>query len=225
MNFKNEFLDFVKKNNPEWRIKGLLSCDKDVLVFGSDTKVLSTIFELLCKPIVLSIAKKHGYQVEEPRQTVYPDFTLLKNKEDKEKIAVDIKTTYRKFRADGSIAPFGFTLGSYTSFIRNDKKNIHYPYSEYKEHWIIGFVYTRSLPENISLSYKLSDFEKIPCPYKDVKLFVQEKYKIAGLKPGSGNTTNIGSVKTSDIDEFGLGNGNFANTGEKAFLDYWKKYK
>jgi len=225
MDFKDKFLDFVKKNNPKWEIKGLLSCDKDVLVFGSDTKVLSTIFELLCKPIVLSIAKELGYQIEEAPQTVYPDFTLLRNKEDKEKIAVDIKTTYRKILTNGSVSPFGFTLGSYTSFIRNGTKNIRYPYSDYKEHWIIGFVYTRNLPENISLSYKLSEFEEIPCPYKDVEFFVQEKYKIAGLKPGSGNTTNIGSIKTSNIDDFRVGKGAFAKKGEKAFLNYWRKYK
>ena len=224
MDFKKEFLDFTQKTKPKWEIKGLLSCNKDVFVFGSDTKVLSTIFELLCKPIVLSIAKGHGYQVEEAPQTVYPDFTLSKDKEDKAKIAVDVKTTYRKFLTDKSVAPFNFTLGSYTSFIRNDTKNILYPYSHYKEHWIIGVIYTRNLPPDISLIYKLDNFDKIPCPYKDVDFFVQEKYKIAGLKPGSGNTTNIGSIKTPDIENFRNGRGPFAEKGERAFLDYWRKY-
>jgi len=223
--FKNEFYELIDKEKPSWEIKGLLSSERKVYIFGSDTKVLSTIFELLCKPFVLSIAQKHGYIIEEAPQTVYPDFTLFKNKTDKDKIAIDVKTTYRKFNKQQKVKPFNFTLGSYTSFIRNDTKNILYPYSEYKEHWIIGFLYTRNLPPEAIGIYNLENLGKIPSPYKDVEFFVQEKYKIAGKNPGSGNTANIGSIKSVRISDFDKGLGPFARSGEAAFLRYWKKYK
>jgi len=225
LDFKNEFFGLIGKIKPSWEIKGLLSSEKKVYVFGSDTKVLSTIFELLCRPFVLSIAQKYGYIVEEAPQTVYPDFTLLKNKTDKDKIAIDVKTTYRKFNKQHKTMPFNFTLGSYTSFIRNDTKNILYPYSEYKEHWIIGFLYTRNLSPGVICVHKLENIDKIPSPYKDVEFFVQEKYKIAGKRPGSGNTTNIGSIKSAKISDFEKGLGPFAKKGEQAFLKYWRKYK
>jgi hypothetical protein len=54
--------------------------------------------------------------------------------------------------------------------------------------------------------------------------FVQEKYKIAGLAPGSGNTTNIASIATADIDDFKNGKGPFAKKGEKYFREYWANY-
>ena len=81
-------------------------------------------------------------KVNEPSvQNYYPDYTLLTSEEDNSKIAIDIKTTYRNKDTD----KFNFTLGGYTSFIRkgNETKNIVYPFNEYAEHWVIGFVYNR----------------------------------------------------------------------------------
>ena len=224
MDFKKEFLTLAEKLNPGWDIKGFISGEELVYSLGSDTKVLSTIFELLCRPIVQKIAKKHGYKVEEAPQTVYPDFTLLKDKDDKEKIAIDVKTTYRKFRVNGSLSPFVFTLGSYTSFIRNGTKNILYPFSDYSKHWIIGFLYTRNLSETDEGIYSLKDIKSINTPYKDVDYFVQEKHKIAGKRTGSGNTAKIGSMATSDIKDLDNGKGPFAAQGEEAFLKFWREY-
>ena len=123
---------------------------------NSDTKVLSTVFELICRPIVVSVAKKLGYEVVEPLvQNYYPDFSLVKSvvtdevqqtgpeftladsRFEKPKIAVDIKTTYRNSRNK-----FNYTLGGYASFIRpsSERKNIVFPFSDYQEHYIIGFV-------------------------------------------------------------------------------------
>ena len=61
---------------------------------------------------------------------------------DNQKIAVDVKTTYRRFTAGGTWKA-GFTLGSYTSFMRRNTKNIVFPYERYAKHYIIGFIYTR----------------------------------------------------------------------------------
>lgn len=221
MNFQQEFYDLVNKSKVDWTVLGLLSNNDDIYALGSDTKVLSTVFELLCTPFINRIAEKHGYKVEHAVQTVYPDFTLLKGSDDPNKIAIDVKTTYRR---EGN-RPFGYTLGSYTSFLRNNTKNILYPYDTYKEHWIIGFLYSRkNMPEDSKMVFSLKDRGEIVCPFADVEFFVQEKYKIAGERPGSGNTTNIGSILTNNIDDYRKGRGPFAKLGERAFEDYWKNF-
>ena len=51
---------------------------------------------------------------------------------------------------------------------------------------------------------------------------MQEKWKIAADRPGSGNTKNIGSV--NKIEDLVNGNGTFVNLGEKFFNDYWMYY-
>jgi len=51
---------------------------------------------------------------------------------------------------------------------------------------------------------------------------MQEKWRIAGDRAGSGNTTNIGSI-TGTIADFSAGKGVFASGME--FLEYWKGYK
>ena len=51
---------------------------------------------------------------------------------------------------------------------------------------------------------------------------MQEKWRIAGDKAGSGNTTNIGSIN-GYIEDFKNGKGPFKS--EKEFLEYWRGYK
>jgi len=154
------------------------------------------------------------------RQTVYPDFTMLKSENDFDKIAIDIKTTYRKFDKSGKLKKFGYTLGSFASFIRNNTKNIMYPYNTYSQHYVIGFLYSRN---EYSIEGKIvnsAELDSILPPYKDVEFFVQEKYKIAGDKPGSGNTENIGSFLTTNINDFKLGNGPFSILGKDIYEEY-----
>ncbi len=58
--------------------------------------------------------------------------------------------------------------------------------------------------------------------YRTLAEIVQEKYKIAIDRPGSGNTKNIGSVVA--IDALIGGKGPFADLGEDVFDDYWSFY-
>lgn len=51
---------------------------------------------------------------------------------------------------------------------------------------------------------------------------MQEKWRIASDKTGSGNTKNIGSIK--NIDDLVNGNGSFAPQGEQVFDHYWMNY-
>ncbi len=217
MNFKTEFIRAVQANNVDFIVRGMLGFDDRVYPLGSDTKVLSTIFELFSHPIIEEIAKANDYVVEEAPQTIYPDFTLSRTAGVGGKIAIDIKTTYRR---PGIL----FTLGSYTSFLRNNTKNILFPYDQYDEHWVIGFVYSRrDVPAGGISSFE--DRGQLIPPYQDVEWFIQEKYKIAGEAPGSGNTANIGSIRSINLDDFREGRGPFANHGEEVFRDYWANFE
>ncbi len=193
-----------------------------VYPLGSDTKVISTIFEIITRQSVALYADEIGLQLcEPPKQNHYPDFTLMESDEDKFKIAIDVKTTYR---TEGR--KFSYTLGSYTSYIHpaSESKNIAYPYSDYAEHWIIGFVYRRTVGKQIvnPTIYSFDDLTDIQVPFNDVRVFVQEKWKIASDKAGSGNTASIGSIK-GYLSDFIDGNGIFSS--EQEFLRYWQGYR
>lgn len=214
----------MEKYRPNFEIAGLLTRDDRIYPLGTDTKVLSTIFEITVRPFVLEIAQEHGLLVHEPvQQNFYPDFTLMKNEEDVSKVAVDVKSTYRNFRKGGSWTA-KFTLGSYTSFLRNETKNIAFSYSQYAEHYIIGFIYSRTELGQEARTYTFENRQEVPCPFFDVEFFVQEKHRIASEHPGSGNTANIGSITGSSIEDFEAGNGPFAASGERAFENYWRNY-
>lgn len=219
--FKKEFFQLYERYKVNWEIYGFLTRDDKIYAIGSDTKVLSTVFELLCAPLIREIAAKHDYQVEESPQTIYPDFTLLKSTNDTNKIALDIKTTYRR----GVDKSFVYTLGSYTSFLRNNTKNILYPYNHYKHHWIIGFLYSRKGQTNQPFVLPYEQRKKIVSSYGEVEFFIQEKYKIVGERPASGNTTNIGSFSTKNIKELAEGKGPFAKLGKKVCDEYWRNFE
>lgn len=221
MAFREDFIKLLEKYETEYNICGAISSTGKVYPFGSDTKVLSTVFELFSRPIIHEYAAKHGYEVVEPeKQNHYPDFTLQKSEDDKKKIAIDIKTTYR-LKAEGK---FSYTLGGYTSFIRNNTKNIVFPFDQYASHWVMGYVYTRVASKK-SAAHKIhtcKNLDKIELPYKDVEVFFQEKWKISGDKAGSGNTTNIGSI-SGTIDDYISGKTPFKT--DKEFLEYWCDYE
>lgn len=211
----------IRQNIHGLDICGFISRDKTIYPLGTDTKVLSTVFELTSRPSVVRCAAEHGYKVIEPTvQNHYPDFTLVPDDGRLSYIAIDVKTTYR----DSAESRFGFTLGGYTSFIREATaaKNIVFPYDHYTEHWIIGFVYTRAGNRAAAAhTFTVDSIDEIVTPYTSVDFFVAEKWKIAGDRAGSGNTTNIGSI-LGTMDEFRRGAGPFASEAE--FLSYWRAY-
>ncbi|MBR0484978.1 MAG: hypothetical protein IJJ69_09410, partial [Oscillospiraceae bacterium] len=117
-----------------------------------------------------------------------------------------------------------FTLGSYGSYMRNNTKNIEYVYTDYVKHFVIGFIYKRNDFAQESRVYDYADRDSIVCPYYDVKYFIQEKYKIAGDKPGSGNTENLGSFSTKSFEDLKNGLSPFSTLGKEVFDLYWKYY-
>lgn len=224
--FRKRFTALVQHNRIDWTSVGFLTADNHVLSFGTDSKVISTVFEAFVGPLIHQIAADFDYVVEGARQTVYPDFTLSPKLTGRPRIAIDVKTTYRALNQNGTCKRFRYTLGSYTSFLRTSgaKKNILHPYAEYSDHWVIGFLYTRKegVPAKV---YRRVDANTGLCPYEDIEFFVQEKYKVVGESPGSGNTTNIGSFPTNDISDMREGRGPFASHGKDICDDYWRHYE
>jgi hypothetical protein len=114
------------------------------------------------------------------------------------------------------------TLGAFTGYFRErgSTKNCTFPYNSYSGHFVLGVIYSQviNLIDERKV-YSIDHLECITSVVKDFYFFVQEKFKIANDRPGSGNTKNIGSVvKLSDLIN---GTGPFAQLGEDVFNDYW----
>ena len=215
----DDFYNKMKEVNLD--VYGLIDSSNVIHTLGTDSKILGRVFEIITQPILEEIAQSHHLILKTPEsQTVYPDFVLMEDSASKNKIAIDIKTTYIKHNQ----ATLKFTLGSFGSYMRNNTKNIEYQYTDYSKHYVIGFVYERNDSAQSSKAIPFSDRENIEVPYKKVRFFIQEKYKIAGDKPGSENTENLGSISTKCFDDFKCGNGPFARLGQDVFDLYWKYY-
>jgi hypothetical protein len=102
------------------------------------------------------------------------------------------------------------------------KKGILYPYKEYANHWVIGFLYDRNPACKFTDIKSIIEASQLEAPYSNIEFFIQEKFKIAGKQTGSGNTTNIGSIKSNDIESFRQGKGPFTTVEE--FEVFWKNY-
>ena len=212
---------YKKMANVNFEAYGILDSSNNIHTLGTDSKIIGRIFEMYSQPVLEQIAAENGYILKTPTsQTVYPDFIMMKSECSNEKIAIDIKSTY----VDSDQSSIKFTLGSFGSYMRNNTKNIEYKYTDYIKHYVIGFVYKRNDAAQESRVYKYDDRENIVFPYFDVKYFIQEKYKIAGDKPGSGNTENIGSFATKNLLDLKDGKGPFNKLGQDIFDIYWKYY-
>lgn len=204
----------------DWIVKGFIDIAKNIYTISVDTKVVSKIMEILLFPKICQFARENKYKmVLCKEQNFYPDLTFIDNGNNK--YAVDIKSTYKK---DGKKVN-GMTLGAFTGYFRNRKsnKNIAFPYDEYVGHFVLGIIYSRT-DKNLDERkvYHLDNLQDITSVVKDFTFFIQEKYKIAIDRPGSGNTKNIGSIVK--INELVEGDGPFAKLGEEIFDDYWMYY-
>lgn len=220
LRYTEEFKNVLETPSGNWTVKGFIDVAKNIYTISLDTKVISKIIEIMMFPVISRFADKNSYKmVLSAEQNHYPDVTFISNKG--KKIALDLKSTYRK--TDDTVS--GFTLGAFTGYFRNRKsrKNITFPYEEYSKHFILGIIYTQQ--EAIideKRVYAIDDLQEILSVVKKFDFIVQEKYKIAKDRPGSGNTKNIGSCVK--IDELKNGLGPFSELGVKIFDDYWMNY-
>ena len=209
----------ISTKDGDWVVKGFVDVYKNIYTISSDTKVISKIIELYIFPKILEFATKNDLEIELTKaQNYYPDITF-KDKEGN-LFAVDLKSSYRKDATHIN----GMTLGAFTGYFRerNSLKNITHPYDSYKAHIVLGVIYDTVPDIDERKSYTLDQIDEIVSVVKNFQFFVQEKWRIAIDRPGSGNTKNIGSV--SKIDDLVNGNGTFSTLGEDMFNDYWMYY-
>ena len=188
----DSFATLVSTKDGQWVVKGFIDVYRHIYTISTDTKVVSKIIELYIFPLLFKFAQDNGLQLELAKeQNFYPDITF--KDEDGNLFAVDLKSSYRK-TADRIN---GMTLGAFTGYFRNRRssKNVTYPYSSYKAHIVLGIIYSENdAAIDERKLYTLDDLDDIVSVVKDITFFVQEKWKIAIDRPGSGNTKNIGSV-------------------------------
>ena len=209
----------VQDENASWRVKGVVDTNKKVYAIPQDTKVISKIFEICLLPRLMQFAKSHQLQLELPSdQNVYPDVTLTDRRG--VRYAIDLKSSYR--RSEKTIN--GLTLGAFTGYFRNrtSHKNVVHPYGDYRHHLVLGVLYSLCPTADQNIMYDLDALAEVPSVLRDIRFFVQEKWRIALDRPGSRNTKNIGSV--TNIKALVEGKGPFAQLGEAVFDDYWMKY-
>ena len=214
------FTKSVSTDQGDWVVKGFIDIAKNIYTISIDTKVISKIMELLIFPNICTFAEKNGFKIIlSKEQNFYPDITFVDKNGNK--FAIDIKSTYRKDEKSVN----GMTLGAFTGYFRDRKsaKNITFPYDEYAGHFVLGIIYTRTddVADERKI-YGINDLQNITSVVKDFDFFVQEKYRIAIDRPGSGNTKNIGGI--TNIDQLRNGNGPFSKLGEAVFNDYWMFY-
>jgi hypothetical protein len=214
------FNSAVSTENGDWVVKGFIDIAKNIYTISVDTKVISKIMELLLFPKICEFSAENSFKmVLSKEQNFYPDITFIDEKDNK--FALDLKSTYRKNAKEVN----GMTLGAFTGYFRNreSRKNITFPYAEYTGHFVLGVIYSRTKqPSDERKIYKISDLLNITSVVRDFVFFVQEKYRIAADRPGSGNTKNIGS--STKIEALVNGTGPFSVLGEEVFDDYWMYY-
>lgn len=216
---------YAATNDGHWSVKGFIDIYKNVYTISSDTKIVSKILEIHIFPEILKFAETEGYKiVMADHQNYYPDISFVAQDDEALRIAVDFKTTYRK--PENAAHCNGFTLGSHGEYFvkRDSTKNIQFPYSTYAGHFCLGIIYTRAFDRAVddTAVYSIDKIQSIVSVAKDFQFFVQEKWKIASDRSGSGNTANIGSIDY--IPDIVAGRGMFADLGETVFDEYWMNY-
>lgn len=224
--YTDDVIDTVRavlpKEQKYWELVGLVNKDKDIFTFGNDSKIVGRLFEIIAAPYLKEASKRLGYTLHESlTQTVYPDFYL--EKENGRRIAIDVKSTYRQFYINKEVKKFNFTQGSFTSYLRNNTKNIEGTYDLYDKHYVLGFLYSRN-PNASNGVYGFEDLEGLVAPYNDVEIFFMEKHRVGGDKKGSGNTDNISTIHSDSIKPFNYGAGPFSFLGNDVFEHYWKNH-
>ena len=190
-----------------WKIKGMIDEDGNIYPIPPIPQVITGIFQEITKHKVKKLLReKYRCDIVQGGPREYPEITAMGGKFGNKKIAIDMKTT----RRIGKNRISGFTVGSFAGYFLHPEKKMpgcRFPYGEFDEHWIIGFIYTWN-PDADSLHM-----------VSNVEVVVQPKWKIASRSTGTGTTFAIGSVK--DIDKLRKGQGVFKSKQE--FDTYWGK--
>lgn len=191
-----------------WNIKGFIDRENRIYAVPEIPQVITGIFEeLVVTRIREPLRRKYNCEIIRGGAREYPELTLYGGNIGEGKVAIDVKTARRD--KDNPNRTSRMTLGSHGGYFRypNQKRaGCVFPYGEYTEHWIIGFIYDWNAGR-ISLEL-----------VSNIEIIIQEKWKIASRYTGTGDTAAIGSV--NEINRLRAGEGDFSS--EEDFVDYWR---
>jgi len=197
---ENLFKDFY------WTTRGFIDDKGEIYELPDIPQVITGIFQEVAKQRIKPFLRQHyNCQIVQGGAREYPEITAFGGKLGEGKIAIDVKTTRRLSKSRVS----GFSIGSYAGyFVHSDRKlpGCKFPYGAFKEHWIIGFVYTWD--PNADSLHMVSDIEVI----------VNQKWKIALKSTATGTTFAISSVR--NLDALRDGKGDFKSP--KEFENFWR---
>jgi len=221
----DELRERVMTKDGLWTVKGFIDVYQRIYTISLDTKVLSKVLELLMFPVIEKFAHENECQLVLARQqNQYPDITLISSSG--LHYALDIKTTFRTgVDKRQEIKVNGMTLGTFGGYFRDRNRATlsTFPYRQYAKHYVLGVVYSQTAAVDERRVYSIDYLSDIPSVAQDFTFFLQEKYKIAADRAGSGNTKNIGS--TVYLERLLNGTGVFAELGIDVFDDYWMNYR
>lgn len=189
-----------------WTTKGFIDENDEVYGLPDIPQVITGIFQEVAKQKLKPfLREQYSCEIVLGGAREYPEITAFGGKLGQGKIAVDVKTTRRVSISRIS----GFSIGSYAGyFLHPDRKlpGCKFPYGEFKEHWLIGFIYSWN-PHADSL-HMVSNIEVI----------VSEKWRIASRSTATGTTFAISSVR--DLKRLREGKGDFDS--EEEFETFWR---
>lgn len=189
-----------------WTVKGFEN-ESGVHHIPKIPQVISGFFESLAKEKTIPfVIGKYNCEVIEGGSREYPDLILQGGKLGEGKIAIEFKTARRKRPNESSRMSLGSCAG-YFLYPSEKRRGCRFPYGEFSEHWVVGFIYTWN-PEADS-SQMVSDIE----------IIVHPKWRIASRSTATGDTAAIGSV--TNIANLKAGEGEFKSEDE--FEEYWRE--
>jgi len=113
--YLNQYLCDIQDSDGNWTVKGFIDIFKNIYTISLDTKVISKVLEIMLFPKIQQFAIENDFEIIlSKEQNFYPDISFI-NKNNGEKIALDIKSTYRTSKTAAS----GFTLGAFTGYFRD----------------------------------------------------------------------------------------------------------
>lgn len=182
-----------------------------LLPLPSEPAALANVMEIeLRRHLTLRVNEPGGARISEGTQRSYPDLEFFGNVFGEGPRAVDIKCARRKLNKSGM--PTGnlnnrialYTGNTYFLWPQLKFSGILRPFDEYADHVsvVVLYTYDESRPERIT----------------DVKVVVQETWRIASRSRASATREYIGSV--SRIDDIENGSGEFASADE--FYAHWR---
>jgi len=189
-----------------WTIEGFLEKDGNIISLPDIPQVITGLFQEVAKQKIKPFLKEHyNCQIIQGGAREYPEITAFGGKLGQAKIAIDIKTTRRVSTNRVS----GFSIGSYAGYFLHPERKLpgcKFPYGEFKEHWLVGFVY--SWNPNADSLHMVSEIETI----------INQKWKIASRSTATGTTFAISSVR--NLDNLRAGRGDFSSSQE--FETFWR---